>query len=65
MGVDTLMPTSISESLDALEQSIEEKRLLPLGEGFLKGFLAHKRSEHAHFKEKPEADNRQFFTNIW
>jgi glutamine synthetase len=64
-GVDTLMPASLQESLDALEKSIEEKKLLPLGEGFLKGFLAHKRMEDDVFGKMPDLERRKFFTTLW
>jgi glutamine synthetase len=65
LGIDTPLPTSLPESLEALERAIEEKRLFPLGEGFLRGYLAHKRAEYAHFKDKPESDNRKLFISIW
>ena len=65
LEVDTLMPASLGESLKALQQAIDERKLLPLGEEFLKGFLAHKRAEDEIFTKMPELERRQLFTTIW
>jgi glutamine synthetase len=65
LGVDTPMPTSLGDSIDALQKAIDEKKLLPLGEEFLSGFLAHKRAEDEVFSKMPELERRQLFTTIW
>jgi hypothetical protein len=65
LGVDTRMPTSLGKSIAALEQAIDEKKLLPLGEEFLRGFLAHKKAEDEVFGKMPDLERRQFFTTIW
>lgn len=59
------MPTSLGQSIAALQIAIDEKTLLPLGEEFLRGFLAHKKAEDEVFSKMPDVEKRQLFTRIW
>lgn len=65
MGVDTRMPTSLGESIEALKKAIGERKLLPMGENFLTGFLAHKTAEESVFGKMPDLERRLLFTKLW
>lgn len=59
------MPTSLEESLEALKVVIEQKKLAPLGEPFLSGYLAHKTAEEAKLKGMGDSERRKVLARIY
>lgn len=64
-GMNAPMPTSLEAALAALKVAVEEKKLTPLGEPFLNGYLMHKTSEEAALKEMGDLERRKLLTKIY
>jgi len=60
-GIDTYLPKSLGEALEALETAVLEGKLEPLGKEFLDSYLAFKIKEESSQGVKTIAERREMF----